>query len=146
MEGYVHIVFFSVLLEIFGIANLKRKITYVRIFVCIPIKVVDRGAFQESALVKALLEDPAKFPGCSGTRTLQENISDLKAQIAANNKGIRLVSDLIEEYGLDVVQAYMKYIQENAEVAVREMLKKCAQNRQRKNRFVSYHIYSKYTT
>jgi len=96
-------------------------------------KVVDRGAFQESALVKALLEDPAKFPGCSGTRTLQENISDLKAQIAANNKGIRLVSDLIEEYGLDVVQAYMKYIQENAEVAVREMLKKCAQSRRREN-------------
>lgn len=99
----------------------------------IQFKVVDRGAFQESALVKALLEDPAKFPGCSGTRTLQENISDLKAQIAANNKGIRLVSDLIEEYGLDVVQAYMKYIQENAEVAVREMLKKCAQSRRREN-------------
>ena len=57
----------------------------------------------------------------------------MKAQIAANNKGIRLVSDLIEEYGLDVVQAYMKYIQENAEVAVREMLKKCAQSRRREN-------------
>ena len=86
-------------------------------------KIVARGEFQEEALTKALLEDPAEFPGCSGTRCLQENISDLKAQIAANNKGIQLVSDLIEEYGLDVVQSYMNYIQENAEIAVKQMLR-----------------------
>merc|ERR1719495_2103226 len=91
-------------------------------------KVVDRGVFREEDLIKKLLEDPAKFPDCSGTRTLQENISDLKAQIAANNKGIRLVSDLIEEYSLAVVQSYMTYIQENAEVAVRDMLKSYAKN------------------
>lgn len=66
---------------------------------------------------------PAKNPGCSGTRNLRDNLSDLKAQIAANNRGIILVKELIAEYGLDVVQAYMNYIQENAEIAVREMLK-----------------------
>ena len=91
-------------------------------------KIVNKGVFQETALIKALSEDPAKFPDCSGTRTLQENISDLKAQIAANNKGIQLVSDLIEEYSLAVVQSYMTYIQENAEVAVRGMLKSYAKN------------------
>ena len=62
-----------------------------------------------------LLMAPAKLkdeiPGISGTRNLSDNISDLKAQVAANNKGISLVKELIEEYSLDVVQAYMKFIQ-----------------------------------
>ena len=62
-----------------------------------------------------LLMAPAKLkdqiPGISGTRNLTDNISDLKAQVAANNKGIGLVKELIEEYSLEVVQAYMKFIQ-----------------------------------
>ena len=37
------------------------------------------------------------------------------AQVAANQKGILLVQELISEFGLDVVQAYMKHIQSNAE-------------------------------
>ena len=41
---------------------------------------------------------------CPGTRLLQDNLSDLRAQIAANQKGIQLVSELIDQYGLDVVQ------------------------------------------
>lgn len=45
-------------------------------------------------------------------------------QVAANQKGIGLVQELISEFGLAVVQAYMKHIQKNAEVAVRELLKK----------------------
>ena len=45
------------------------------------------------------------------------------AQVAANNKGISLVEELINEYGLDVVQAYMNHIQKNAEEEVRDMLK-----------------------
>ena len=36
------------------------------------------------------------------------------------------MKELITAYGMDVVQAYMKYIQENAELAVREMLKEIA--------------------
>ena len=91
-------------------------------------KLVDRGEFKEQDLIKALVEEPAKYPGCAGTRCLQDNLSDLKAQIAANQKGIVLVSELIDYYGLDVVQSYMTYIQENAEVAVREMLKEMGQN------------------
>ena len=62
-----------------------------------------------------LLMAPAKLkdqiPGICGTRALSDNLSDLKAQVAANNKGIGLVGALIEEYTLEVVQAYMHHIQ-----------------------------------
>ena len=54
---------------------------------------------------------PGKIPGCSGTRNLHDNLSDLRAQVAANQKGIQLVGELIGQYGLDVVQAYMGHIQ-----------------------------------
>lgn len=48
--------------------------------------------------------------GIQGTRYLKDNISDLKAQVAANNKGIQLISELIKEYSLGYVHAYMKFI------------------------------------
>jgi len=59
----------------------------------------------------------------SGTRNLKDNLSDLKAQVAANQKGITLVGELISHYGLNVVQAYMFHVQNNAEHAVRDMLR-----------------------
>ncbi|XP_011879574.1 PREDICTED: 5-oxoprolinase [Vollenhovia emeryi] len=83
---------------------------------------VHKGIFREKELTDALMA-PGKIPGSSGTRNLSNNISDLKAQIAANQKGFQLVNELIDIYSLEVVQAYMDYIQCNAEVAVREMLK-----------------------
>ena len=49
--------------------------------------------------------------GNTGTRRLGDNLSDLRAQIAANQKGITLVGDLIARYTLPVVQAYMSHIQ-----------------------------------
>jgi len=85
-------------------------------------KLVRQGVFQEAGITEILMA-PAQYPGCSGTRNLRDNLSDLKAQIAANNRGIGLVKELIADYGLDVVQAYMQHIQENAEIAVREMLR-----------------------
>ncbi|XP_070160046.1 5-oxoprolinase isoform X1 [Polyergus mexicanus] len=84
--------------------------------------VVHKGIFQEKELTDALMA-PGKIPGNSGTRNLSNNISDIKAQIAANQKGSQLVNELIDMYSLKVVQAYMGHIQRNAEVAVREMLK-----------------------
>jgi 5-oxoprolinase (ATP-hydrolysing) len=51
----------------------------------------------------------------SGTRLLADNISDLKAQVAANQKGIELVLEMVEHYGLNVVQAYMGHVQDAAE-------------------------------
>ena len=46
-------------------------------------------------------------------------LHDLKAQIAANQKGVELIREMIEHQGLEVVQAYMGHIQDNAEEAVR---------------------------
>lgn len=86
-------------------------------------KLVQGGHFDEAGITDLLMA-PGRGgnPAVSGTRNLQDNLSDLKAQVAANTKGIALVKELIAEYGLDVVQAYMKHIQANAEQAVREML------------------------
>ena len=68
------------------------------------------------------MEAPSKYPHCSGTRNLSDNLSDLKAQIAANKKGIDLITQLIDEYSLGVVLAYMGHIQHTAEQSVRELM------------------------
>ncbi|XP_014239641.1 5-oxoprolinase isoform X2 [Cimex lectularius] len=80
------------------------------------------GHFHVKELEEELMK-PAKRPGSSGTRNLHDNIADLQAQIAANQKGIILVNELINAYGLDVVLSYMDYIQQNAELAVQDLLK-----------------------
>ncbi|XP_031202901.1 5-oxoprolinase isoform X2 [Mastomys coucha] len=92
-------------------------------------KLVQGGVFQEEAVTEAL-RAPGKISGCSGTRNLHDNLSDLRAQVAANQKGIQLVGELIGQYGLDVVQAYMGHIQANAELAVRDMLRAFGTSRQ----------------
>jgi hypothetical protein len=86
------------------------------------------GGFDEAG-IRALLLPPAASRAVaeseapiSGARNISENISDLRAQVAANRKGITLMNELIDQYSLIVVQTYMRFIQENAEVAVREML------------------------
>lgn len=67
-------------------------------------KLVDQGRFNEEELRDIMLERPAQYPGCTGTRTWNDNVSDLKAQVAANLKGIRLIQECIREYGLSTVQ------------------------------------------
>lgn len=62
------------------------------------------GNFDEEELHRMLCIEPARFPGSSGSRCFQDNVTDLKAQVAANHCGIRLVRQLIEEYSMDVVQ------------------------------------------
>ncbi|KAG6353377.1 hypothetical protein INS49_007457 [Diaporthe citri] len=84
------------------------------------------GVFAEKELQRLLCEEPAKMPGTSGTRCFQDNVTDLKAQVAANHTGIRLVRQLIEEYTMDVVQMYMGAIQDSAELAIRNLFKKLA--------------------
>jgi 5-oxoprolinase (ATP-hydrolysing) len=71
-------------------------------------KLVSAGRFNEERITELLLTEPAKYQSCSGTRCLADNISDLKAQISSNMKGINLISALIEEYGEDVVNFYSK--------------------------------------
>lgn len=91
-------------------------------------KLVSEGKFNEERITQLLYTEPAQYPNCSGTRCLADNLNDLKAQIAANKKGISLIGTLIEEYGEDVVQFYMHQIQENAEVSVRKLLKEVSKN------------------
>ena len=88
-------------------------------------KLVKNGQFQEQGITD-ILNAPGKLEGNSGTRNLRDNLSDLRAQVAANNSGIRLLQQLVNEYGLNVVQSYMTFIQHNAESSVREMLKSFA--------------------
>jgi 5-oxoprolinase (ATP-hydrolysing) len=71
-------------------------------------RIVHGGAFDEG-LVRDVLEG-ATYPARNPT----ENLADLQAQIAANEKGVRLLGELLERYGLDVVSAYMLHIQDNA--------------------------------
>lgn len=84
-------------------------------------KIVENQIFQEHKLIETLLA-PGIEPGNFGSRNLSDNISDLKAQIAANQKGIILVNEMIRQFGLKGVQRYMKFIQENATRCVRDML------------------------
>ncbi|KAJ6176099.1 hypothetical protein N7485_003013 [Penicillium canescens] len=84
-------------------------------------KLIHKGVFDEKGITDILLS-PGEYLGCTGSRHIHDNISDLKAQIAANHKGMVLVQALIEEYTLPVVQMYMGAIQSNAELAVRSYL------------------------
>lgn len=58
-------------------------------------KAVKAGKFDEEGIIDLLYTQPSKYPGCSGSRSLSDSISDMKAQIAANNKGISLCATLL---------------------------------------------------
>jgi 5-oxoprolinase (ATP-hydrolysing) len=85
-------------------------------------KLVENGVFQEEGITE-LLMSPAKLPGLSGCRALEDVLSDLKAQVAANQRGVELVKALIDQVGLEVVEAYMLHIQNASERNVRTLLK-----------------------
>lgn len=85
-------------------------------------KLVKDGIFQEEGIVE-LLKAPGLIPGNSGARKIQDNLSDLRAQVAANQKGASLMQELVAEYSLEVIQAYMNHIQNCAAEAVRDMLR-----------------------
>lgn len=100
----------------------------------ISFKLVEDGVFQEDGITELLLA-PGKIiplpgrPAISGTRILADNISDLKAQVAANQKGIELVLEMVDYYGLEVVQAYMRHVQDSAEEAVRNSLRELSKSK-----------------
>jgi 5-oxoprolinase (ATP-hydrolysing) len=56
------------------------------------------------------------------SRDPETNLADLRAKIAANAKGALEVQKMIDHFGLDVVQAYMRHVQDNAEEAVRRVI------------------------
>lgn len=92
------------------------------------LRLIRKGHFDEEGITEILLA-PGAYPGCNGSRRLNDNLSDLKAQVAANNKGVALVQSLMGEHSQSVVQLYMAAIQQNAEVAVRAFLKQTLQDR-----------------
>jgi 5-oxoprolinase (ATP-hydrolysing) len=79
-------------------------------------KLVDRGVLREAEMV-ALLQS-GEYP----SRNPQQNMADLKAQIAANEKGVQELGKMVTNFGLDVVQAYMGHVQDNAEESVRRVI------------------------
>lgn len=88
-------------------------------------KIVSGGEFLESDVREAFAA-AGNFPGCSATRRIGDNLSDLRAQVASNQRGIVLLGRLCDEFSLPVVHRYMDGIQANAEFAVREFFKKIA--------------------
>ena len=80
------------------------------------VKLVERGVLREAEML-ALLPSGA-YPA----RNPQQNLADLKAQIAANEKGVQELRKMVAQFGLDVVQAYMRHVQDNAEESVRRVI------------------------
>ncbi len=77
---------------------------------------VEDGRFREAETLELLTSAP--YP----SRNPQTNLADLRAQVAATEKGVSEVRRMIEHFGLDVVQAYMRHVQDNGEQAVRRVI------------------------
>jgi 5-oxoprolinase (ATP-hydrolysing) len=81
-----------------------------------PFKLVARGRFREDEVRKLLAEAP--YPA----RNPEQNIADLKAQVAANEKGAAELRTMVRHYGLATVRAYMGHVQDNAAEAVARVI------------------------
>jgi 5-oxoprolinase (ATP-hydrolysing) len=79
-------------------------------------QLVSGGQFQETKLLEKL--NSGDYPA----RNPAQNIADLQAQIAANKRGIQEIENMVKHFGLETVQAYMGYVQDNAEESVRRAI------------------------
>ncbi|MEG3436310.1 hydantoinase B/oxoprolinase family protein [Pannus brasiliensis CCIBt3594] len=79
-------------------------------------RLVAEGHFQEAELLELLTDAP--YP----VRDPVQNLADLQAQIAANEKGVQELRRVVNHYGLATVQAYMRFVQDNAEECVRRAI------------------------
>lgn len=79
-------------------------------------QLVRAGRFLEQETIALLGSGP--YPA----RNIAQNLADLQAQIAANQKGVDELLKMVEHFGLDVVKAYMDHVQNNAEEAVRRVI------------------------
>jgi N-methylhydantoinase B len=77
---------------------------------------VEEGNFRETQVRELLLNH--RYPA----RNPDQNIADFKAQIAANERGAQELRKMVAQYGLETVQIYMKFVQDNAEEAVRRAI------------------------
>lgn len=80
------------------------------------IKLVDRGRFCEQDIRALLASGP--WPA----RNIDTNVADFQAQLAACEKGVQELMRMVEHFGLKVVHAYMRHVQDNAEESVRRVL------------------------
>jgi len=79
-------------------------------------QLVRAGRFLEQETVALLGSGP--YPA----RNIAQNLADLQAQIAANQKGVDELLKMVDHFSLEVVQAYMGHVQDNAEEAVRRVI------------------------
>jgi 5-oxoprolinase (ATP-hydrolysing) len=91
--------------------NIEQEGVYIDNF-----KLVDRGKFREKALYDLLLG--AKYPA----RNPLQNVNDIKAQMAANEKGLQELRKMVAHFTLPVVKAYMQHVQDNAAESVRRVI------------------------
>lgn len=77
---------------------------------------VEQGRFRERELIELL--SSGRYPA----RNIPQNIGDLHAQIAANEKGSRELKGLVEQFGLEGVEAYMEHVRSNAAEQVRQVI------------------------
>jgi 5-oxoprolinase (ATP-hydrolysing) len=80
------------------------------------VQLVDHGEFQDSTIRRLLTS--SSYP----VRNVEQNLADLQAQIAANEKGVHELRKMVDHYGLSTVQAYMQHVQDNAEESVRRAI------------------------
>ena len=80
------------------------------------VQLVNRGVFLEHALRTLLTR------GAWPARNVVQNLADLRAQVAACQKGIAELEAMTAHHGLEVVRAYMQHVQDNAEAAVRQVI------------------------
>ena len=78
---------------------------------------VSGGTFREQETIELLTS--AEYP----SRNPANNLADLRAQIAANERGVREVRAMVDHFGLDVVHAYMDHVRANAAEAVRRVIR-----------------------
>ena len=79
-------------------------------------KLVDRGRFREKELMAALTR--VKYPA----RNPVQNVNDIKAQMAANEKGVAELRKMVAQFTMPVVRAYMQHVQDNAAESVRRVI------------------------
>jgi N-methylhydantoinase B/oxoprolinase/acetone carboxylase alpha subunit len=79
-------------------------------------QLVSQGTFRMAETLALLADSP--YPA----RNLQQNIADLQAQIAANERGVTALLAMVAKYGLDTVAAYMQHVRDNAEESVRRAI------------------------
>ena len=82
------------------------------------IKLVENGVMLEAKMRELL--GSAKHPA----RNIDQNIADLRAQVAANEKGVQELNNMVAHFGLETVNAYMQHVQDNAEECVRRVIGK----------------------